>query len=115
MDLNHLHLHVKDVTISRKFYESYFEFKEHVRHGEILFLRNKDGFDLALMPDKTDWKFPRWFHFGFRLDSPDVVKALYGKIKAAKEIIDTELEEYDDFVFFRCLDKDGNKIEVYWE
>jgi len=115
MDLNHLHLHVLDTEKSRKFYENYFNFKERTWHGEILFLRNESGFDLALMPDKNDWKFPEWFHFGFRLNSPEEVKSVFEKIKNGGEKIDTELEVYDDFVFFRCLDKDNYKLEIYWE
>lgn len=115
MDLNHLHLHVKDLEKTRKFYEDHFKFKEHIWHGNILFLRNENKFDLALMPDTSDWKFPLWFHFGFRLDSANEVKKLFDNIKSSGEKIDTELEEYDDFVFFRCLDPEGNKIEVYWE
>ena len=115
MDLNHLHLHVRDINKSREFYEKYFDFKEHVWHGEILFLRNENGFDLALCPDDKAWRFPEWFHFGFRLNSPEEVKDLFKKIKSGGGIIDTPLEEYDDFVFFRCLDTDANKLEIYWE
>ncbi len=115
MDLNHLHLHTIDTEASRRFYEKYFGFKENVWHGKILFLRNEKGFDLALCPDEKEWELPGWFHFGFRLNSPGDVKLLFEKIKDGGEVIDTELEEYDDFVFFRCLDPDKNKIEIYWE
>ena len=115
MDLNHLHLHVKDITRSRRFYEQYFNFREHIWHGDILFLRNENKFDLALYPEKGEWKFPEWFHFGFRLDSLEGIKQLYDKMKAGKVIINTELETYDDFVFFRCFDPDNYKLEIYWE
>ena len=115
MDLNHLHLHTKNIDNARKFYEKHFNFKEHALHGNILFLRNENCFDLALMPDEKEWKFPDWFHFGFRLGSPEEVGELYLKLKISGENIDTELEKYDDFVFFRCLDPDNNRIEVYWE
>lgn len=115
MDLNHLHLHVRDLKKSQVFYEKYFGFKEHTIHGDILFLRNEKGFDLALCPDNKVWNFPEWFHFGFRLNSPEEVKDIFHKLKSDSEVIDTELEEYDDFIFFRCLDTDKNKIEVYWE
>jgi catechol 2,3-dioxygenase-like lactoylglutathione lyase family enzyme len=115
MDLNHLHLHVKDIDKSRKFYEKYFGFSEHTWHGEILFLRNGKGFDLALCPDENEWDFPGWFHFGFRLNSAGEVKKLFAEIKSGSEKIDTELEESDEFVFFRCLDPDMNKLEIYWE
>lgn len=115
MDLNHLHLHVTDITATRKFYERHFKFKEHLWHGKILFLRNEFDFDLALMPDDSVWNFPSWFHFGFRLNSAEEVKILFESMMSAGEKIDTVLEEYADFVFFRCLDPDNNKIEIYWE
>ena len=53
IDLNHLHLHVRNMNRARRFYESYFGFREHMRVGDILFLRNADGFDLTLRPDRA--------------------------------------------------------------
>ena len=58
MDLNHLHLHVKNLDRAQRFYESYFRFREHMRYDNILFLRNASGFDLALVPDRKRSTFP---------------------------------------------------------
>ena len=113
MDLNHLHLHVRNLDRAKRFYESYFCFRERVRHGDILFLRNTSGFDLALAPDRTPFSFPEWFHFGFRLGSADAVRKLHRRMTSDGLEVE-EIEEYDGYVTFRCEDADGYAIEVYW-
>jgi len=113
MDLNHLHLHVRNVDRSKRFYESYFRFRERVRHGNILFLRNTSGFDLALVPDPMPVSFPEWFHFGFRLGSENAVRKLHGRMTSGGVEVE-EIEEYDGYVTFDCEDADGYAIEVYW-
>jgi catechol 2,3-dioxygenase-like lactoylglutathione lyase family enzyme len=114
MDLNHLHLHVRNVDRSKRFYESYFGFRERVRHGNILFLRNTSGFDLALVPDRTPLSFPEWFHFGFRLGSARAVRILHGHMSSKGGQVQ-DIEEYPGYMTFRCADPDGYGIEVYWE
>lgn len=113
--LNHLHLHVRSVERARAFYTNYFGLRDHVSHGEILFMRDAgDGLDLALAPAETLDAFPSWFHFGFRLDSPDQVRAMHEQM-TGDGIESTALEQFPDFVTFRCRDPDGHQIEVYWE
>ncbi len=58
--------------------------------------------------------FPPWFHFGFRLDRPDEVRALYERM-TRDGVESTALEQFPDFVVFRCRDPDGYQLEVYWE
>jgi catechol 2,3-dioxygenase-like lactoylglutathione lyase family enzyme len=114
MDLNHLHLHVRNLDRAERFYGSYFRFRERVRHGDILFLRNTSGFDLALAPDRTPFSFPEWFHFGFRLGSARAVRKLHSRMNSEGIRVD-DIEEHPGYVTFRCLDSDGYGIEVYWE
>jgi catechol 2,3-dioxygenase-like lactoylglutathione lyase family enzyme len=114
MDLNHLHLHVRNVDRSKRFYESYFGFRERVRHGNILFLRNASGFDLALVPDRTPLSFPEWFHFGFRLGGARAVRMLHDHMSSKGGQVQ-DIEEYPGYMTFRCADPDGYGIEVYWE
>jgi catechol 2,3-dioxygenase-like lactoylglutathione lyase family enzyme len=114
MDLNHLHLHVRNVDRSKLFYESYFGFRERVRHGNILFLRNTSGFDLAVVPDRTPLSFPEWFHFGFRLGSARAVRMLHDHMSSKGGQVQ-DIEEYPGYMTFRCTDPDGYGIEVYWE
>ena len=113
MDLNHLHLHVKNLNRAKRFYESYFQFREHMRVANILFLRNASGFDLALVPDRAPGSFPEWFHFGFRLASEAAVRRLHRRM-VAEGVDAEEIEEYDGYVTFGCEDADGYAIEVYW-
>ena len=113
MDLNHLHLHVRNLDRAKRFYESYFGFREHMRHGNILFLRNTSGFDLALVPDREPASLPEWFHFGFRLGSENAVRKLHGRMTSGGVEVE-EIEEYDGYVTFSCEDADGYAIEVYW-
>lgn len=113
--LNHLHLHVRSVERARAFYAGYFGLRDHVRHDDVLFMRDAtDGLDLALAPSPALDQFPDWFHFGFRLDRPDDVRALFERLRA-DGVETTALQQFDDFVVFRCRDPDGYQIEVYWE
>lgn len=115
MDLNHLHLAAADIRRTSAFYETWFGFAEHTWHGDILFLRNADGFDLALAAYGRVDPLPGWFHAGFRLADPHTVKDLYERMQQAGEELRSDLEEYEDYVTYRCADPDGVAIEVYWE
>ena len=113
--LNHLHLHVRSVERARAFYANYFGLRDHVSHGDVLFMRDaNDGLDLALAPAETLDAFPPWFHFGFRLEHPEAVRALH-ELMTRDGVETTALEQLPDFVVFRCRDPDSYQIEVYWE
>jgi catechol 2,3-dioxygenase-like lactoylglutathione lyase family enzyme len=114
MQLNHLHIHVADVDRAAAFYTRWFDLKPHVTHGDILFMRDDAGMDLALAPGPPD-EMPPWFHFGFRLDGPAAVRDLHGRMAAEGSPIREALSEEYDFIWFRCADPDGHLIEVYWE
>jgi len=113
MDLNHLHLHVGNLDHAKRFYESYFGFREHMRHADILFLRNTSGFELALRPVRKPSSFPEWFHFGFCLASEGAVRKLHKRLSAGGVRV-CDVEDYENYVTFRCKDPDGYNIEIYW-
>ncbi|MCC6920644.1 MAG: VOC family protein [Alphaproteobacteria bacterium] len=111
--LNHLHLHVRSVEQAKAFYETHFGLREHVRHGDVVFLRDDGGMDLALAPSPQPDVMPPWFHFGFRLATPEAVRTLHAALPA--DAIAEPLSDAPDFTVFRCRDPDGHLIEVYWE
>jgi catechol 2,3-dioxygenase-like lactoylglutathione lyase family enzyme len=115
MDLNHLHLKVRSVDASKAFYGRWFGLSEHAWHGDMVFMRDGVGMDLALAPAEAPDSMPEWFHFGFRLATADAVEALHDGLAAAGVPIAEPLLREADLVLFRCADPDGYKIEVYWE
>lgn len=115
MNLNHLHLKVRSVDRARAFYARFFGLTDHVWHGEMLFMRDDAGMDLALAPAVDAAPLPEWFHFGFRLESAEAVERLHGALAEGGATITQPLTAEPDFVFFRCADPDGHPIEVYWE
>jgi catechol 2,3-dioxygenase-like lactoylglutathione lyase family enzyme len=115
MNINHLHLKVRSVDRARAFYARYFGLADHVWHGDMLFLRDGAGMDLALAPAAEAEPLPAWFHFGFRLESAVAVTDLHRALADGGATITQPLTAEPDFVFFRCQDPDGHAIEVYWE
>jgi catechol 2,3-dioxygenase-like lactoylglutathione lyase family enzyme len=117
MDLNHLHLHVRDIEKSQSFYRKYFEFGEPVHHDgdDIAFLNNAEGFNLALVPDPEPQRMPSWFHIGFRLAKRDDVHAMHERMKADGVPLRGEIHEDESYTTFRCFDPDGVSVEVFWE
>lgn len=116
MDLNHLHLHVRDIPRARTFYETYFgPWKAAVREEGFLIVRNEEGFDLAFLEDEEAAPLPPWFHFGFRLPSPEAVRALHDRMSADGRTIDRGVEDHGTWMSFRCRDPDGHPIEVYFQ
>ena len=115
MALQHLHLHVRDRAAARAFYAEWFRLRTVREDGEIVFMTDERAFLLALADDPAPAAMPPWFHFGFRLDSPEAVRSLHrrmaeGGVEIRKPIFDDE-----DFVSYRCVDRDGYVIEVYWD
>lgn len=115
MNLNHLHLRVRSRDASQRFYETFFGLAEQARHGDIVFLGDRAGMDLALAPAEEVEAFPTWFHFGFRLPSPGEVERLHARLSEAGAPIREPLTREDELVYFRCADPDGYGVEVYWE
>ncbi len=115
-DLNHVQLRARDLARSQEFYARWFEFRPHVLQADgVQFLRNDEGFDLALAPHPEPDAFPPWFHLGFRLGSADDVRAAYASMDTAGVPMRVPLTEEPSLVFFRCLDPDGHLLELYWE
>jgi catechol 2,3-dioxygenase-like lactoylglutathione lyase family enzyme len=114
-DLNHLHLHVRDLERSVAFYGTWFGLERSRRFDEVQFVRGSDGFDLALVEERAPAALPAWFHVGFRLGEPEEVRDLHARMRAAGVARLGDLTDASDIVFFRVHDPDGLPIDVYWE
>lgn len=115
LPLNHLHLHVADVDRSVAFYENQLGLKVTQRFGDLVFLGDGRGFDLALAPD-TDAErqsLPSWFHFGCHLETVEAVREAHARLSAAGVVIAAELADHGDYVTFTAEDPDGHGIEIY--
>ena len=114
--LTHLALAVEDQERARRFYERYFGFDRDPQSypDGTLMLRNADGFSLALGRADSRPEPPRFFHFGFRADSPDAVRAFRDRLAAdGVELVEEWDEEF--YVSVKCRDPDGYVVEFAWE
>ena len=117
MDLNHLNLRVRNAAACRDFYVRRFGFHPAFEAERGYFVRNDDGFLLALVPADPHQPLPAGFHVGFGLAAADEVTALRGELAAAG-VTTTDVQDFrpgEDYVTFRCWDPDGTEIEVFWE
>ena len=115
MNHNHNHQHVASVPRAAAFYERYFGMHAHVWHGDMVFMRDNAGMDLALAPNERREPFPEWFHIGFRLGGHAAVQALHERIVADGMPVRAACARDGDYSCFRCTDPDGYQIEVYYE
>jgi catechol 2,3-dioxygenase-like lactoylglutathione lyase family enzyme len=116
MGLAHRALVVRSQEQSRRFYETYFGFDEgpsNVLDNGVLFIRNSDGFELALAERDGPAAMPPFVHFGFRLNEPSEVHAAREHLEADGTRI-LEEEKETNFLSFKCRDPDESLIEVYW-
>jgi catechol 2,3-dioxygenase-like lactoylglutathione lyase family enzyme len=115
MNLNHLHLAGPDVKALQAFYETWFGFRKSADHGDGAFLRNDDGFLLAIDPVAEAPSFPAWFHLGFCLDGPRAVTDLHVRMRrVGVRIVRDLMEEEGEFASYYCADPAGTRIEVSW-
>jgi catechol 2,3-dioxygenase-like lactoylglutathione lyase family enzyme len=117
VDLNHLNLRVRDPAACRDFYQEHFEFRPAFEADGGCFVRNDDGFLLALIPTGAHQPLPDGFHIGFRIDSPERVAALRDRLVAGGVRV-SQLDDYrptEPHLTFRCWDPDGTEVEIFWE
>jgi catechol 2,3-dioxygenase-like lactoylglutathione lyase family enzyme len=115
MKPNHVHFHVRNVSRSKAFYKSWFGLKDGRDLGDLVFLTDGAGFDLALSYDADPLPLPPWFHFGFRARSADEVRELDERMRHAGVPMRRSIFDSEDRVALFCHDPDGHPLEVYWE
>lgn len=85
MQLNHLNLCVPNLSVAQTFFEKYFGFEVLDQGGQdtLCVMQGEDGFVLVLsnFERKDRHEYPRDFHVGFLLDSPDSVRAMFQRMK----------------------------------
>ena len=83
--LNHANLPVTAVAALRDFFVRHFEFDEIARRGNdaLVVLRGADGFVLNLMRAPADTAYPRNFHVGFYVDTPQSVHTKHDELRAS--------------------------------
>jgi catechol 2,3-dioxygenase-like lactoylglutathione lyase family enzyme len=117
VDLNHLNLRVRDPASCRAFYVRHFGFRPAFEAEGGFFVRNDEGFLLALVPAEPHQPMPDGFHLGFGLDGPDAVAELRAALEGEGARVGA-LDDHrpgEDYVTFRCWDPDGIEVEVFWE
>jgi catechol 2,3-dioxygenase-like lactoylglutathione lyase family enzyme len=117
VNLNHLNLRVRDAAACRDFYERHFGFLPAFEADGGFFVRNADGFLLALVPAPDHQPLPEGFHVGFGVGDAGEVGRLHEALSGAGVRV-TPVEDYrpdEDYVTFRCWDPDSTEIEVFWE
>jgi catechol 2,3-dioxygenase-like lactoylglutathione lyase family enzyme len=117
MDLNHLNLRVRDAQACRDFYQQHFRFQAAFEADGGYFLRNDEGFLLALIPAEVHQCLPDGFHIGFGMTEPAGVNDLQRELSrtGARTTAVEDFRPDDDYVTFRCWDPDGTEIEVFWD
>lgn len=117
MKLNHLNLRVADAAACRDFYCAHFGFRPDFEAEGGYFVRNEDGFLLALVPVAGRGELPEGFHIGFGATSPEDVVRTHAALAAAGVPVGAveDLRPAEDYVSFRCWDPDGTEVEVFWD
>jgi len=117
MNLNHVNLRVSDAAACRDFYVEHFGFRPSFEADGGYFLRNDEGFVLALIPAEPHQPLPEGFHIGFGVTSADEVFAVHARLNSAGIGV-SNVEDFrpdDQYVTFRLADPDATEVEVFWE
>ena len=78
-----MNLRVRDAAACRDFYQQHFGFHPAFEADGGYFIRNEDGFLLALIPADPHQELPFGFHIGFGGADADEVLARYAALAAA--------------------------------
>jgi catechol 2,3-dioxygenase-like lactoylglutathione lyase family enzyme len=115
VSMNHLQLGSLDPEKTRRFYESYFGFRPTGGEHAMSFLENDAGFVLSLRKLDAPQPLPAWFHIGLRLQDPNAVRELHGRMRRENVRFARDIAEGDGWVAFYCYDPDGTTVEVSWD
>jgi catechol 2,3-dioxygenase-like lactoylglutathione lyase family enzyme len=116
LQLNHLNLAVVDVLEAQRFFETFFEFRCVDTKGAdtLAVLEGAGGFTLVLSHlDKTTKPvYPKDFHVGFILDSPEQVQKVFDQLQNAGVELPHPPREMRGSLIFYCHVLDAILLEV---
>jgi len=117
VDINHLNLGVGDPGTCRDFYQRHFGFRPAFEADGGYFIRNDEGFLLALVPAPDHHPLPNGFHIGFGVDVAERVAGLHHELVVAGVRVGPfeDCRPAEAYVTFRCWDPDDTEVEVFWE
>ena len=121
--LRHLALRVRDVKVSQAFYERIFDMKVvwHPDPDNVYLSTGVDNLALHQVPKEDFEKFAGspnhpLDHFGFLMDSPESVNALFQEVTAeGVRIVHMPKQHRDGSFSFYLADPDSNTIQVLFE
>ena len=118
LQLNHANLPVRDVPALRDFFVRHFGFRVTTTRpsDDFVVMQGEGGFRLNLIrAHPGDTGYPRDFHVGFLVGSPEIVRAKHAELVAAG-IRAGEVEELarggESSVTFYCHAPNGILLEV---
>ncbi len=116
MQPNHLNLAVPDVLETRKFFESYFGFRdiEGVRPTKLIAVMTDDsGFILTFsnFTKTTEVQYPEGFHVGFIQESPERVNEINKTLKDAGFDVEAPRNFHGSWTFY-FLAPGGFTVEI---
>jgi catechol 2,3-dioxygenase-like lactoylglutathione lyase family enzyme len=121
--LRHLALRVRDVQVSQRFYERLFDMKV-VWHPDPENVYLSTGYDNLALHQVTPEELSQFNlsrvhpldHFGFMMDSPESVDALFKEVTEQGITIVKPLKRHRDGSYsFYLTDPDQNTIQVLFE
>lgn len=111
MKLNHASFPSSDVAATATFFEMHLGCTVGARGAS--WLLKRPGFDIVI-EDAADHpvKWPHNFHIGFELPTPDDVRALHARMKAAGVVLKTDVFRPERGTRFFCEVPGGVLIEI---
>jgi catechol 2,3-dioxygenase-like lactoylglutathione lyase family enzyme len=117
--LNHIHLRVKDLDISQRFYEEIFGWEPVMelpsQQRKMRFLRDSKRFLLVLEIHPDSATVPSWFHLGFELESHAEVQSAALELSRRSVKFIEPLNQTPDYSSFTVEDPDGYHLQIYWD
>jgi catechol 2,3-dioxygenase-like lactoylglutathione lyase family enzyme len=115
--LTHLHLYVRDLARSQRFYEEVFGFKEQMRFPGIVFLGSPGGHDSVALHEAEDMKAKAgdnggYAHFGLFADGEADVEGWAAEVEAAGGRALERGEHAPGVPYLIVADPDGYRIEL---